>query len=300
MTSVMSTSLKVVSMAAVFCASFRRRAMVWRSLVRRTRSSREASSGAAGARIGARSRRGAAARERAAGAGGGAGGLASASITSPFSTWPRLPLPATPARSMPASLAIFAAEGAGGMAGRACGRRRSPWRERLAALGGAVGASPGAGLAAAAAPRRQRAEQRADRDGRARSAPISRQHAGGGRVDLERHLLRLQFHQRLVRLDGFAALLEPFADGRLGDRFAERRNANFSGHVILRRGAAPFCLFLRGNGGDRRQRLDRRDLGSTASDNSRTRILVRTESTGSWACQSSSIFSEGALAIITP
>ncbi len=37
---VMSTSLKVVSMAAVFCASLRRRAIVWRSFVMRTRSSR--------------------------------------------------------------------------------------------------------------------------------------------------------------------------------------------------------------------------------------------------------------------
>ena len=50
MTLVMSTSLKVVSMAALVCASFRRRAMVWRSLVIFTRSSREASSGADGAR----------------------------------------------------------------------------------------------------------------------------------------------------------------------------------------------------------------------------------------------------------
>src|SRR3954451_17025982 len=40
----MSTSLKVVSMAAVFCASFSRRAMVWRSRVIFTRSSRLASS----------------------------------------------------------------------------------------------------------------------------------------------------------------------------------------------------------------------------------------------------------------
>jgi hypothetical protein len=42
MTPVMSTSLKVVSMAAVFCASFRRLAMVRRSRVMRTRSSRSA------------------------------------------------------------------------------------------------------------------------------------------------------------------------------------------------------------------------------------------------------------------
>ena len=40
MTWLMSTSLKVVSMAAVFCASFSRRAMVWRRRVIRTRCSR--------------------------------------------------------------------------------------------------------------------------------------------------------------------------------------------------------------------------------------------------------------------
>ena len=39
----MSTSLKVVSMAAVFWASFRRRAMAWRSRVIFTRSSRGSS-----------------------------------------------------------------------------------------------------------------------------------------------------------------------------------------------------------------------------------------------------------------
>ncbi len=51
MTSVRSTSLKVVSMAAVFCASFSRRAMVWRSRVIFTRFSRAPSSAeGAGAR----------------------------------------------------------------------------------------------------------------------------------------------------------------------------------------------------------------------------------------------------------
>jgi hypothetical protein len=49
-TCVMSTSLKVVSMAAVFCASLSRRAMVARSRVIFTRSSRAASSMLEGAR----------------------------------------------------------------------------------------------------------------------------------------------------------------------------------------------------------------------------------------------------------
>ena len=48
MIALMSTSLNVVSIAAVFCASLRRRAMVWRSRVMRTRSSRAASLAAAG------------------------------------------------------------------------------------------------------------------------------------------------------------------------------------------------------------------------------------------------------------
>ena len=84
----MSTSLKVVSMAAVFCASLRRRAMVWRSRVMRTRSSRAASSGGDGAR----------ACTAAAGAATGVGCAAARSIAasmSPLVTRPSLPVPGT-------------------------------------------------------------------------------------------------------------------------------------------------------------------------------------------------------------
>src|ERR1043165_6936301 len=63
MTTLMSTSLKVVSIAAVFCASLSRRAIVWRSRVIFTRSSRAASSAGGGGRT----RHGAGGR----GAGGG-------------------------------------------------------------------------------------------------------------------------------------------------------------------------------------------------------------------------------------
>src|SRR5271170_7778983 len=122
----MSTSLKVVSIAAVFCASLSRRAIVWRNLVRRTRSSREASSGAEGVRkaIGAGSGASAGATGTAAGLTGsdlaasglGVSDLAISCSTSPSSTWPRLPLPVTALRSMPFSTAIFAADGAGGIA----------------------------------------------------------------------------------------------------------------------------------------------------------------------------------------
>ena len=86
MTSDMSTSLKVVSMAAVFCASFNRRAMVWRSLVSRTRSSREASSGAEGARTETGAGCGAGVGAGAAGLAAAPSDFASVSITSPFST----------------------------------------------------------------------------------------------------------------------------------------------------------------------------------------------------------------------
>ena len=51
MIALMSTSLNVVSMAAVFCASLSRRAMVWRRRVMRTRSSRAASLATEGPRI---------------------------------------------------------------------------------------------------------------------------------------------------------------------------------------------------------------------------------------------------------
>ena len=84
----MSTSLKVVSMAAVFCASFRRRAMVWRSRVIFTRSSRAASSAGEGART----------CTAAAGCATGVGCAAARSIAasmSPLVTRPSLPEPAT-------------------------------------------------------------------------------------------------------------------------------------------------------------------------------------------------------------
>src|SRR6267143_1474685 len=131
----MSTSLKVVSMAAVFCASLRRRAMVWRSLVILTRSSRAASSAGEGGR------------------------------------------------------------------------------------------SAGAVL--------DLTEQRADRDGVAVLGRHVGKHAGGGRRHLDRHLVGLELDQRLVDRDGVARLLEPAADRRLADRFAEGGNADLSHRAFL-------------------------------------------------------------------
>src|SRR5262245_7225646 len=103
----MSTSLKVVSMAAVFWASLRRRAMVARRRVIFTRSSRAASSGGDGART----------CTAAAGCATGMGWAAARSIAasmSPFVTRPSRPEPGTVVVSMPLSAASLRTEGASG------------------------------------------------------------------------------------------------------------------------------------------------------------------------------------------
>jgi hypothetical protein len=110
----------VVSIAAVFCASFNRRAMVWRSRVIFTRSSRPASSAGTGARgAGA----GAGSGGRAAGA-GDAARSATARATSSFITRPSRPVPVTRSRVSPASAIAFLA------AGPSSGSRGAPppWR----------------------------------------------------------------------------------------------------------------------------------------------------------------------------
>ena len=84
------------------------------------------------------------------------------------------------------------------------------------------------------------AQQRADRHCVALFGDNLAERAAGRRIDLQRHLVGLQFDQRLVRLHGVAALLEPFADGRFGYRFAERGNTNFCGHGSDAPRAAPF------------------------------------------------------------
>ena len=215
MTAVMSTSLKVVSMAAVFCASFSRRAMVWRSRVIFTRSSRAASSAGDGARTWI----------AAAVCGTGVGDAAArsiAAIMSPLVTRPSLPEPATPAGSTPVSAAILRTEGASGVSpdGAAAGAGFAARRRDGSGSGlrGSRRASAFLDLA----------EQRADRDCLAVLHGDVGEHAGGGRRHLDGHLVGLELDQRLVDRDGFAGLLEPLADGRLGDGFAERGNADFS------------------------------------------------------------------------
>ena len=116
-------------MAAVFCASFSRRAMVWRSRVMCTRSSRAASSAGEGARI-----------CTGAGVATGVGAAAArsiAAIMSPLVTWPCRPVPATLAGSTPLSAAILRTDGGTGM-GLAAG------------VGAGAGFGASAGLAAGA------------------------------------------------------------------------------------------------------------------------------------------------------
>jgi hypothetical protein len=78
--------------------------------------------------------------------------------------------------------------------------------------------------------RRNLAEQGAESHRVALASGDFRQGAGGRRRYLDRHLVRLQFEQRLVGSDGVADLLEPLANGRLGDGFAERGYADFGSH----------------------------------------------------------------------
>ena len=116
----------------------------------------------------------------------------------PASAWPRHSASAPPLRRLPA------------LAGSA----------RLLAAGLGGGRRAGAFL--------DLAEQRADRDGLAVLGGDLAEHAGRGRRHLDRHLVGLELDQRLVDGDRIARLLEPVADGRLGHRFAERGDADFS------------------------------------------------------------------------
>ena len=210
----MSTSLKVVSMAAVFWASFRRRAMVWRSLVILTRSSRAASLTGDGART-------------ATGAGAAAaGGLAA---IGQHVALEHLAALARAGDVVDVDAAIGGVLGGGrrgrraGAGRRGSGRgRRSRGRQRRTAAGAAAAPAPSA-IWPSSAP---------GVDGLAVLGDDFRQHAGGRRVDLERDLVGFELDQGLVGLDGVAGLLEPAADGRFGNGFAEGGNADFSGHVI--------------------------------------------------------------------
>ena len=74
------------------------------------------------------------------------------------------------------------------------------------------------------------AEQRADSDRLTGLSGDLAQDARARRVDLERHFVGFQFNERLVGAHRLSSLLEPFADGRLADQLAQRRNTNFNRH----------------------------------------------------------------------
>ena len=77
------------------------------------------------------------------------------------------------------------------------------------------------------------------------------QHAGRGRGDLHRRLVGLELEQRLVRVHGVAVVLEPARDGALAHRLAERRDADLEAHRLARAGR-----------GRRRRGLDDRRFSS--------------------------------------
>ena len=241
-TALMSTSLKVVSMAAVVCASLRRRAIVWRSLVMRTRSSRGASSPRDGARATTGAATGAAA--------GAEMPLAMASSTSPFSTWPRLPEPATWSTARLLSASSLAAAGAGGILRSSIGGApaiEAVWATASLTVEAAVGAEAWATagrLGGSAGAGGDHAEQGADADGLAFlggrcSASTPAAGAGTSTVTLS---VSSSTSGSSAAID-VADLLEPLADGRLGDGFAESGDADFGSHLF----ACPFlCVIRRG------------------------------------------------------
>ena len=221
-------------MAAVFCASLSRRAMVWRSLVIRTRSSRCESSGAAGARKAA--------------AGTGVGATGAGATRRRRDGGRRRRGGGTGERLDHVALQHLAALAAAGdrrqvdrlLRGELGGRGGRRHRGRRGGLRRSGGRRLGGGLRRAGAVGGQAAEQRADRHRLTGLDGDLGQHAGGRRVDFERHLVGFELDQRLVGFDRVAALLEPFADGRFGDRTRRASEPEFlSTWEHLRRGRRP-------------------------------------------------------------
>ena len=56
--------------------------------------------------------------------------------------------------------------------------------------------------------------------------------AGRDRRHLDGHLVGLELAQRLVDRDRVTRLDQPLGHGRLGDRFAQRRNLDLDGHAL--------------------------------------------------------------------
>jgi hypothetical protein len=74
-------------------------------------------------------------------------------------------------------------------------------------------------------------EERVDSHGFAFGGDDFAQGPGGGGGDLHGHLVGFQFAEHLVERHLVARLLEPGRDGRLGDAFPERGDADFDAHV---------------------------------------------------------------------
>ena len=234
MTAVMSTSLKVVSMAAVFCASLRRLAMVRRSRVMRTRSSRSARgrgpAGAAGFAAGALARAGDRRQRRQHVGLGGAAVLAGGLDADGGDARSPRRACASPDRTPRCWRRAAARQPATGAGVR---RRRRSRRQASARPGPRpAGAAAAAGFAAAAG------AARFD-DGRARrptwtvapSATARSTMRAGRRAFTSTVTLSVSSsHNGWSIVDRVARLHHPFGDGRLGDRFAQCRDLDLDGH----------------------------------------------------------------------
>ena len=150
-----------------------------------------------------------------------------AASTSPFVTRPSRPVPGTEAVSTPFSAAIFVADGEA-----AVGGLRPP-----GAAGGWVPAFAGATACLSAAGAAALAVAFASVSIVAITSPLVtavavvlhdlREHAVGGRRQLEHDLVGLDVDQVLVALDRLADLLAPGDQRGLGDRFGELRDLDF-------------------------------------------------------------------------
>ena len=229
MTWLISTSLKVVSCAAVFCDSLRRSAIVRRSRVIATRSSRSAF-GRGPAGIGARTA-----------AGRCAARASSAASTSPLVTRPSLPVPATAAGSRPDLRAMRRADGIaatatlGFGAGAGFGAAAAAWLRRrclaAAGFGAAVFRSFRRRCTLVAAPALgDCAQDGADLNCVAFLDGDRFDRAVGRRGDFDRDLVGLEFEDRLVAGDGVALFLEPARNGCFRHGFAHGRDLDVDAH----------------------------------------------------------------------
>ena len=202
-------------MAAVFWVSFRRRAMVWRSRVIFTRSSRGAS-GRGRRRADGRRRRGRGGRRP-----------ASAASASPLVMRPSLPVPVT--RDVELGLGHDPLD-------RGRQRRARDRRGRAAAGGDGRSLGLGLGRSAGAGAGGHAADHLAGRHHRTFRRDDLGQHAVGGGGDLDGHLVGLDLDQHLVLLHRLARLLPgPAGDRALGHELAHDRRLDLDESAAGRR-----------------------------------------------------------------